>query len=89
MAGGLWYKLQKCYGIWLRSRSVFVLVSSVMSHLSHGVGQDVDNFFMGRRHHTLAINFDNAVTHSDPAPFSDAPAHQATDLLKGQIDFFT
>lgn len=68
---------------------VFVVVSSMTSHLSHGVGQDVDNFFMGRRHHTLAINFDNAVTHSDPAPFSDATTHKAADLLKRQINSCT
>lgn len=61
----------------------------MMSHLSDSVGQDVDNFFMGRGHHALAVDLDNAVTHSDPASFSDAPTHKATDLMKEQINFFT
>lgn len=59
-------------------------MSSVASHLSHSVGQDVDNFFMGRGNHTLAVDLYDAVTHPDTAPFSNASTHKATDLLKGQ-----
>lgn len=66
-----------------------MFMSSVMLYLSHSIGQDVDNFFMGRGHHALAIDLDDAVTHSDPAPFSNAPTHKATDLLKRQINSFT
>lgn len=61
-------------------------MSRLASHLSDGVRQDVDNFFMGRGHHTLAVDLNNAVAHSDAAPFSDAPTHKATDLLKEQTD---
>lgn len=61
--------------------TVFVMS---MSHLSHSVGQDVDNFFMGRGHHALTVDLDNAVTHSDPAPLSDAPTHKAADLSEEQ-----
>lgn len=61
-------------------------MSRMVSHLSDSVRQDVDNFFMGRGHHALAVDLDNAVAHSDAAPFSDAPTHKATDLLKEQIN---
>lgn len=55
---------------------------SVMPHLSHSARQDVNNFFLGRGHHALAVDFNDAVTHSDPASFSNAPTHKATDLLR-------
>jgi len=54
-----------------------------VSHLSHGVGQDVDDLLVGRGHHALAVDLDDAVAHADPAPLGDAPAHKATDLLNG------
>lgn len=69
--------------------NVFVMsVCSVTSYLSHSIGQDVDNFFMWRGHHTLAVDLDDAVTHPDPTPLSDAPTHKATDLFKGHIQSF-
>ena len=51
------------------------------SHLSHSVGQDVDDLLMGRGHHALAVDLDDAVSHSDPAPLNDAPTHKAADLF--------
>lgn len=35
---------------------------------------------MGGGHHALAVDLDDAVTHSDPAALGDAPTHQAADL---------
>lgn len=51
-------------------------------HLSHGVGQDVDDLLMWRCHHALAVDLNDVVTHPYPAPLSDAPAHKAADLWK-------
>lgn len=68
---------------------ITMVVVSTTSHLSNSVGQNVDNFFMGRGHHALAVDLYNAVTDSDPTSFSDAPTHKAADLLKEQINTFT
>lgn len=53
-------------------------------HLSHGVGQDVDDLLVGRGHHALPVDLDDAVAHADPATLGDAPPHQAADLLTGR-----
>ena len=55
---------------------------SVIPHLAYSVGQDVDYFFMGHSHHTLAVDLNDAVTNSDPTSFSNATTHKATDLLR-------
>lgn len=57
-----------------------VVVRSDRSYLPHSIGQDMDNLLVGRRHHALAVDLDDAVSHSDSAPFCDAPPHQAADL---------
>lgn len=51
-------------------------------HLSDSVGQDVDDSFVGGGHHTLAVDLDDAVSHSDPPSLGDAPTHQAADLWR-------
>lgn len=63
-----------------------ILSVSVAPHLSHGVGQDVDDLLVGCGYHTLAVDLDDAMTHSDAAALSDAPTHETADLLKGQIE---
>lgn len=66
-----------------------MVVISATSYLPNSIGQNVDNFFMGCSHHTLAVDLYNAVTDSDPTSFSDAPTHKAADLLKEPINAFT
>lgn len=60
--------------------------SAVMSDLSDGVGQNVDNLLVGCGHDTLTVDLDDAVAHPDSASFGDAATHKATNLWKGPID---
>ena len=53
---------------------------AVTSHLSHRVGQRLDDLLVGRGHHALPVDLDDAVAHADAAPLRDAPAHEAADL---------
>lgn len=59
-----------------------------MSHLSHSVGQDLDNFFMGSCHHTLIIDLNDAMAHSYASSFSNATTHKATNLMDRCSSFF-
>lgn len=59
---------------------------AMMSDLSDGVGQNVDNLLMGRGHDTLTVDLYDAVAHPDSASFGDAATHKAANLWKGQTD---
>lgn len=50
------------------------------SYLSHGVGQDLNDLLVRRRHNALAVDLNDAVTDTDASSLSDAPPHQAADL---------
>lgn len=58
----------------------------MMSDLSDGVGQNVDNLLVGCGHDTLTVDLYDAVAHPDSASFGDAPTHKAANLWKGQMD---
>lgn len=49
-------------------------------YLPHGVGQDLDDLLVRRRHDALTVDLDDAVTDSDAASLGDAASHQAADL---------
>lgn len=58
----------------------------MMSDLSDGVGQNVDNLLVGCGHDTLAVDLYDAVAHPDSASFGDAATHKAANLWRGQMD---
>lgn len=49
-------------------------------YLPHGVGQDLDDLLVRRRHDALTVDLDDAVTNSDAASLGNAASHQAADL---------
>lgn len=49
-------------------------------YLPHGVGQDLDDLLVRRRHDALTVDLDDAVTDPDAASLCDAASHQAADL---------
>lgn len=61
----------------------------MMSDLSDGVGQNVDNLLVGCGHDTLTVDLYDAVAHPDSPSFGDAPTHKAANLWKGQMDSVT
>lgn len=57
-----------------------VWLQAVTSHLSHRVGQRLNNLLVCGGHHALPIDLDDAVADADTAPLRDAPTHEAADL---------
>lgn len=55
------------------NKRTYVAILSI--YLSHGIGQDLNNLLVRSRHDALAVDLDDAVTNSDPAPFGNAPTH--------------
>lgn len=51
-----------------------------MIYLSHCVGQNLNDLLVRRRHHTLAVDLDDAVTDADASSLGDASSHQTADL---------
>lgn len=52
---------------------------------SNRVGQSLDYLLMCRSHHTLPVDLNDPVTHTDSTSLSDASAHQAAYLPNTQI----
>lgn len=48
--------------------------------LSHGVGENLDNLLMRCSHYALTVDFNDAVTNSDPSSLCDPSSHQTADL---------
>lgn len=54
------------------------------SYLSHGIGQDLNDFFVRCRNHTLAVDLDDTVADAYASSLSDTSPHQAADLQHTQ-----
>lgn len=50
------------------------------TYLAHRVGQGLDDLLMCCGHHTLPVDLDDPVTHTDSAPLGDASTHQTAYL---------
>lgn len=58
----------------------------VLLYLSNCTRKNMDDLLMGRGHHTLPVNLDDAVAHSDSTPFCNTPPHQTADLPSGECN---
>lgn len=47
--------------------------------LSNCARKNMNDLLVGRGHHTLPVNLDDAVAHSDSTPFCNTPPHQTAD----------
>lgn len=52
------------------------------ANLPHGRGQQVDYLFVGHCHHTLVVDLDDAVTHTDATSLGNAAPQKAADLME-------
>lgn len=50
------------------------------SYLPNSIGEDVDDLLMWCGYDTLAIDFNDPMSHADPSSLSDSPSHEAADL---------
>lgn len=54
------------------------------AHLAHGLGEDLDDLLVGHGHHTLPVDLNDPVAHTNAAPLRDPAAHEAADLKRGE-----
>lgn len=47
--------------------------------LPNSIGEDVDDLLMWRGYDTLAIDFNDPMSHADPSSLSYSPSHEAAD----------
>lgn len=50
------------------------------SYLPNSIGEDVDDLLMWCGYHTLAVDFNDPMSHADPSSLSYSPSHEAADL---------
>lgn len=59
----------------------------LLPYLPHGVGEDVDDLLVWGGHHTLPVDFNDAVSHADASSFCYSPSHEAADLSESKAKF--
>lgn len=60
---------------------MFFFFQSVYAHLSYCICEDMDDFLVWRGYNALSIDFNNAMTDPNAAPFCNASAHQTANLI--------
>lgn len=54
------------------------------AYLPHSVGEDVDDLLVRGGDHTLPVDLDDPMPHSDSSPLGYPPSHEAADLWESK-----
>lgn len=60
------------------------LALAPLSYLPHSIGEDVDDLLVWGGDHTLPVDFNDPMSHSDASSLGYSPSHEAADLSESK-----